>query len=114
MFYYKAVETRAAARAAWDHLQIARQRALYSRDVALPTQHRILNATQLEYNAMQVGVFQLLLAKKEEIEAGKNYIENLRDYWLARAEMESLLAGHVTATGLETTALDSVMGSALH
>lgn len=114
MFYYKAVEVRASARAAWDHLQIARQRALYSRDVALPLQHRILSATQLEYNAMQVGVFQLLLAKKEEIETGKAYIEDLRDYWLARAELESLLAGHVTATGLETTALDSVMGSALH
>ncbi len=112
--YHRAVETRAAARAAWDHLQIARARAEYSRDVMLPLQHRILNETQLEYNAMQVGVFELLRAKRDEIGAGKHYIEHLRDYWLARTEMDSLLSGHITSVGFETTVLDSTMGSALH
>lgn len=113
-FYYKGVETRAAARAASDHLQLARARALYARDTILPLQHRVLEETQLEYNAMQKGVFQLLQAKRSEVEAGKRYIETMRDYWLARAEMESLLSGHVTAVGFETTALDSLVGSALH
>ncbi|MBI3736833.1 TolC family protein, partial [Candidatus Sumerlaeota bacterium] len=96
-FYFKAVETRAAARAAWDHLQLARARAVYSRDVVLPLQNRILAETQLEYNAMQVGVFHLLQAKRTSIETGKRYVEDLRDYWLAKAEVESLLSGHVTA-----------------
>lgn len=112
--WHKAVETRAAARAGWDHLQLARARALHARDVALPLRHRILEETQLEYNAMQTGVFQLLEAKREEIEAGRRRIETLRDYWLARAEVDSLLAGHVTSVGFETTALDATMGSALH
>lgn len=113
-FYHKAVETRAAARAARDHLQLARDRAIYTRDVLLPLQTRILNETQLEYNAMQIGVFHLLAAKRAEIAAGKRYVGDLRDYWLARTEMESLLSGHVTAVGFETTVLDSTMGSALH
>ncbi len=113
-FYYKAVETRAAARAAWDHLQLARARAIQSRDVALPLKKKILDESQLEYNAMQIGVFDLLTAKRNQIEAERRSDEDLRDYWLTRTEMESLLSGHVTAVGFETTALDKTMGSALH
>jgi cobalt-zinc-cadmium efflux system outer membrane protein len=42
---------------------------------------------------MQVGVFQLLEAKRDEIEAGRNYIETLTDYWLARTELERAVGG---------------------
>ena len=113
-YYYKAVEVRAAARAAKDHLDLARERALYSREVELPLNVRIVEASQLQYNAMQIGVFQLLQAKQNQIEAGRRYIEDLLDYWLASTEVESILWGHVTEFGMETTALDSVMGSPLH
>ena len=37
----------------------ARSRAAYLRDVVIPRRERILNLTQLEYNAMLRGVFQL-------------------------------------------------------
>ena len=100
--------------AAWDHLQMSRQRAIYFRDVAIPLRHLILEKTQLQFNAMQVGVFHLLMTKRDEIEAGKEYIENLLEFWLARIEVESVLSGHVTEFGMQTTALDSVMGSPLH
>ena len=42
---------------------------------------------------MQIGAFQLLQAKQQEIEAGGQYIETLRDYWLARTELDQLLSG---------------------
>lgn len=113
-YYYKAVEVRAAARAAKDHLDLARERALYSGEVELPLNVRIVEASQLQYNAMQIGVFQLLQAKRNQIEAGRRYIEDLLDYWLASTEVESILWGHVTEFGMETTALDSVVGSPLH
>lgn len=113
-YYYRAVEVRAAARASWDHLQMSRRRATYFRDVALPLRRRILDETQLQFNAMQVGVFHLLAIKRDEIETGKDYIENLLDFWLARTEVESVLSGHVTEFGMQTTALDSVVGSPLH
>lgn len=114
MYHYKSVEIRAAARASWDHLRLARDRALYTRNVELPLNHRILEQSQLEYNAMQMGVFQLLMAKQGEIEAGRRYIDDLLDYWLARTEVESIQRGHVTEFGMQTTALDSVIGSPLH
>jgi cobalt-zinc-cadmium efflux system outer membrane protein len=37
---------------------------------------------------MLLGVFQLLLAKQAEVEAYRQYIESVRDYWIARAELE--------------------------
>src|SRR5262245_62735075 len=63
--------------------------------VLLPLRVRVLHQTQLEYNAMLVGVFQLLVAKRDEIEAGRGYIEALRDYWLARTDLESAVGGEL-------------------
>lgn len=89
-----AIELRSTARAARDRLVAARERAAYCREVLLPLRDEILSESQLQYNAMQIGVFQLLAAKRDVIEAGVQYIEALRDYWVARVHMESILAGH--------------------
>src|SRR4029450_3612038 len=63
--------------------------------VLLPLRVRVLQQTQLEYNAMLVGVFQLLVAKRDEIDAGRGYIEALRDYWIARTDLESAVGGEL-------------------
>jgi cobalt-zinc-cadmium efflux system outer membrane protein len=98
-----AVEVRATARAARDRLLSARQQAVYYRDVIVPLQEQITHQTQLRYNAMFVGVFQLLQAKQEEIAVKGRHIERLRDYWAARAELEQILNGRLpgrTAAGI--------------
>jgi cobalt-zinc-cadmium efflux system outer membrane protein len=91
-----AVEVRSAARSARSRLVTARQQAVYYRDVIVPLQEQITRETQLRYNAMFLGVFQLLQAKQEEIAVKGSYIERLRDYWVARAELEQILAGRLT------------------
>jgi outer membrane protein, heavy metal efflux system len=91
-----AVRLRAAARVAAAELASARDRVLYSRDVVLPLRQKVVEETQLHYNAMLVGVFQLLQAKREQIEAGATYIDHLREYWTARSKVEQLLAGRMT------------------
>ena len=93
----EAVELRSAARSARDRLVAARERAAYCSDVSLPVRHEVLRESQLQYNAMQIGVFQLLTAKRDEIEAGTQYVESLKDYWMARANLEVILAGRNTA-----------------
>lgn len=92
-YYALAVGVRAAVRAARERLLAARTAALHYRDVILPLRAQVLGQTQLQYNAMQVGVFQLLTAKQQQIEAGRRYIEALRDYWLARIQLEQILSG---------------------
>jgi outer membrane protein, heavy metal efflux system len=94
-YYSLAVQIRATARALHDRAQGARDRALYYRDIMLPLHERIVNETQLHYNAMQLGPIQLLRAREQEIETGAAYIEALRDYWLARTDLAQLLSGRL-------------------
>ncbi|MDA1193042.1 MAG: TolC family protein, partial [Candidatus Poribacteria bacterium] len=95
-YYALAVESRSAARRAERRLQVARDKALFYRDDALPLQANILDQTQLQYNAMQIGVTRLLEAKQRQIEAGRLYVEALYDYWSARHAVDQLLSGRMT------------------
>jgi cobalt-zinc-cadmium efflux system outer membrane protein len=93
--YALAVRIRAAARAARDRMLGARDRALYYRDILLPLQERIVNEAQLQYNAMQVGIFQLLRDRERQIETGVAYLDALREYWLARADVLHIASGRL-------------------
>ncbi|MGH8502917.1 MAG: TolC family protein [Gammaproteobacteria bacterium] len=92
-YWAQAVEIRAAVRAARQTALSARNRARYVKDVLLPAYTRVVNNTQLQYNAMQVGAFQLLAAKQLQINAGLRYIGTLLEYWMARTALEQILNG---------------------
>ncbi len=92
-YYYKAVEIRSAVRSTRQRLLSTRQTVLQYRNVLLPLRQKMLDEMQLEYNAMQVGAFDLLLAKQIQIETGRRYIESLLDYWDAHTEMDLLQKG---------------------
>jgi len=94
-FHALAVQLRAAVRAARSNLLAARHRAVFYQRVLLPLRQRVFEQTQLEYNGMQVGVFQLLLAKQQEVDSGKQYVDALRDYWIARAQLTQILDGRL-------------------
>ncbi len=96
-YYARAIEVRSRARAAGAVLNSARSRSRYYEAVVLPLREQIVQQTQLQYNAMQIPAFQLLEAKRNQIEAGADYIESLRDYWVARARVEQILGGRVSA-----------------
>lgn len=88
-----AVEVRSAAREAAMALAFSRQRADYYREVVIPLRQQVTTESQLHYNAMFIGVFQLLEAKRREIDAGLGYIAALHDYWSARADLDALEMG---------------------
>lgn len=91
----QAVAIRAATRAARARASSALARAQRYRDVLLPLRERVVKQTLLEYNAMQVGVFQLLQARRDQLEASSAYASVLLEYWQARARLEQLLAGRL-------------------
>jgi len=99
LYAARAIETRAAARAAAIQLRGARERVDHYRRAILPLQQTIVEQSQLQYNAMQIGVAQLLQARREQIEAGARYVQALRDYWLARADLEQVTNGHLPRLG---------------
>ncbi len=94
-----AVEIRSRVRAAHESVVAARDQADYYAKVILPLRQQIVEQTQLQYNAMQIGTFQLLQSKREQIEAGSAYLRALRDYWVARTELDLLLNGRMASVG---------------
>ena len=93
----QATELRSQVRVAHAAVTAARERVVYYEQVVLPLRQQIVDQTQFRYNAMQVGAFQLLQAKKEQIETGSEYIRALLEYWLAHTEREQLLNGRMTS-----------------
>ena len=94
-YYALAVRVRATARAVRDRMLGAQDRALYYRDILLPLQERIVNEAQLQYNAMQIGIFQLLRDRERQIETGVAYVEALREYWVARTDLALISSGRL-------------------
>ena len=78
--------------------------AAYLREVVLPLRSSVTHETQLQFNAMQVGAFQLLDAKRREISTAREYVDTLRTHWRARIQLESILMGRMPRGGyaLET------------
>ncbi len=91
----RAVRIRAGVRRARSELLIATRRAEHYRDVLLPIWEQIVGETQRQFNAMQTGVFQLLLARREQIRTGQEYVTALRSYWRARSTLDQILAGRL-------------------
>jgi outer membrane protein, heavy metal efflux system len=98
-----AADIRSDVRAARDRMLLARQQIEYFKSTALPARTRVTEESQLEYNAMQIGPFQLLQAKQEEVKTGADSVEALRDYWVARAELEKAVGGSLNGKILQFT-----------
>jgi cobalt-zinc-cadmium efflux system outer membrane protein len=62
-------------------------------DVVMPLRKRVLDETVLQYNAMNASTFELLTARREMVDVGRQYIEALRRYWSAMAEAKALQRG---------------------
>ncbi len=92
------VEVRSAARGARATLVQAAQRARLLQDVLLPLRREVTRETLKHYNGMYIGVFELLQAKRDEIETNVMWIEAVRDYWTARAQVDLAVAGGMPAS----------------
>lgn len=87
------ISAQSEARAARERLLEARARADYLRDVVVPRRQRILALTQLEYNAMLRGVYDLIRARQGLSDALREQVLAVRDYWLARTELDAAASG---------------------
>jgi len=84
---------RSEARQARDALLTARETADYFESTLLPQRRLLLRETSLHYNAMQKSNYELLAAKERLLVAEREGIGALRDYWIARAELERVTGG---------------------
>lgn len=90
-----AVDARSEVREARGRVLATRGIAAHYRVVVIPLRERIVALSQQHYDAMLLGVYQLLMAKQSEVNAYREYIEAVRDYWIARAELARATGGKV-------------------
>jgi cobalt-zinc-cadmium efflux system outer membrane protein len=95
-----AIDIRSQVRVGKSQVVADRNVVEFYRAVLLPQRMRITGESLLQYNAMQVGLYQLLSAKQSELNASREYVEAIRDYWTAKARLAQALGGRLD--GAET------------
>jgi cobalt-zinc-cadmium efflux system outer membrane protein len=88
-----AVRIRSFARLQQGRLLSARQIAIFYADIVVPQAQRLLEAAERQYDAMQIGVFDLLQAKEKQIRVSVEYVEALKTYWRERVRLAQILKG---------------------
>jgi cobalt-zinc-cadmium efflux system outer membrane protein len=93
LFVALAVDVRAQVREAWVRLVAAQDTAALYRAQVLPLHERIMAENQRLASGMLISVYELLRSKQDQINAARDYLSTLKDYWTARADLERALAG---------------------
>jgi outer membrane protein TolC len=88
-----AVVARSEVRAGYAAYRIAYELAKHHRDEVVPLRKRIADEAALRYNAMLIGVFELLADAREQVASVNTAIEATRDFWLADTALQLALAG---------------------
>jgi cobalt-zinc-cadmium efflux system outer membrane protein len=83
-----AIAIRSEVRQTRNRMMAARTMIAAYGHTLVPLRARIVMLSQQQYNAMLLSVYQLLQAKQGEINSHREYIEAVRDYWIARADLE--------------------------
>ena len=92
-FGQAAIEARAQVRRAYARLSAAHDMALRERDEVLPLRKSIADEDLKRYNAAQISVFDLLADSRAQIDGASAYIQSVRDYWVARSDLQAALSG---------------------
>jgi len=80
---------------ALDHMSTAREIADTYRGALLPQREAATARTLEGTGFMLTGAFELLATRREEFAAYRETIDAVRDYWLARTDLEAALGAHL-------------------
>lgn len=94
-----AVNARSEVREAYASYKVARDRVGHYQRILLPLRDRAVQLAQLQYNGMQIGLFQLIETKRAQVEALEGYIGALGELWEARVELEAAVGGRLNPEG---------------
>lgn len=90
-----AIDARSEVRESYSAYVIRYDIAKHYRDEIVPLRKTISDELLLRYNGMLASVFELLADSREQAAAVNNCIESLKDYWLAEADLQQALGGHL-------------------
>ncbi|HSO07858.1 MAG TPA: hypothetical protein VLW45_11500 [Pelomicrobium sp.] len=76
-------------------LRMAHAKATKLNTLILPVRAELTDEAIKHYNGMLIGVYELLEAKREEIEKQAEYHEAVRDFWKAYFDLERAIGGQM-------------------
>jgi outer membrane protein TolC len=82
------------------------------KDELLPLRQRIADENLLRYNAMQIGVFDLLADAAEQSATVSTAIDAQQQFWLSEAGLQSTLMGRPLSTALSVSNTNSSAAAA--
>ncbi|MDO9312968.1 MAG: TolC family protein [Burkholderiaceae bacterium] len=103
-----AVNARSEVRSAYASYRIRYDIARHYRDEIVPLKKRISEENLLRYNGMLIGVFELLADARSQITSVNGYIEALRDFWLAQADLDSAQIGPIEGASLSPSLMPAL------
>ncbi len=110
-----AINARSEVRGAYKNYRTSYDIARHFRDEIVPLKKRISEENQLRYNGMLIGVFELLADARSQITSVNGYIEALRDFWLAQADLDMALIGTPGMTATPAASMSTTdSGAAAH
>ncbi|HTV97341.1 MAG TPA: TolC family protein [Steroidobacteraceae bacterium] len=92
-FGQAALEARSQLRQAYARYRSAYEIARRERDELLPLRQSMADEELRRYDAGQISVFDLLADSRSRIATESDYIQSLRDFWIARATLDAAIAG---------------------
>ena len=109
-----AINARSEVRGAYANYRTSYDIARHFRDEIVPPKKRISEENQLRYNGMLIGVFELLADARSQITSVNGYIESLRDFWLAQADLDMALIGTPSMNAMPAAMSTMDSGAAAH
>ena len=94
-----AVNARSEVRESYSAYRTAYDLARHYRDEVVPLRKRISEENLLRYNGMLIGVFELLADSREQVRSVTGYVQALRDFWIAEANLQTALTGRSPGVG---------------
>lgn len=109
-----AINARSEVRLAYLSYRSAYDIARHHRDEIVPLRKQIAEENVLRYNGMLIGVFELLADARAQIASVNGAIEALRDFWIARSDLDMALIGKASLTSPAGPAMAAESGGAGH
>jgi outer membrane protein TolC len=92
-FAQAAVDARSDVRTAYSRYRVAYDIASHQRDEVLPVANAVAEQDLLNYNAARISVFDLLADARARVAGVDDYIQSVRDFWIAKSELDAALLG---------------------
>lgn len=93
-FAQAAIDARSQIRQSYGVYRASYDIAKYQRDEVVPLRQALAAQSLLRYNASLISIFELLADAREQFSSNDAYIHSVRDFWVAKSELDAALLGN--------------------